>query len=195
MHPDKFLGRAVTPANPTLSDSERDERLNDLCWLISSKRKEAVTYRKTSGIEDMWLACEENYLGVDDLNRDTFAKAKWAKPLSINGPLTSQSRRGSNDLRSKAFVRLTSRYVDFGVAKLCEIILPIDDKAFSFDGTPEPDLIKQQSDLMKVVGQGSTQPAAEMQPVQPPMAPPPWFTAELPVSVELFNVLRHAPPP
>ncbi len=122
-----------------------DERLSQLSIVIAGKRDEAIKARKESGIEDVWMAAEEAYLCIDASNRSEFKKAKWAKPVSMDGPVTT-SVTNSDETKSTAFVRLTSRYVDAGSAKVSEIILPIDDKAFSFDATPVPDLVAQLDD-------------------------------------------------
>lgn len=162
-----------------LSDAERAERLESLGQVIAGKRKEAVDARKSSGIEDVWMACEEAYLGIDDMNRHEFAGARWAKPATTAGGLTSQ-RLTNEDVRSSAFVRLTSRYVDSGAAKLGEILLPIDEKAFSFEPTPDPDLVKQADDLTPLIDAATGRPAmrplnpgeqAPAQPVPPSGAP------------------------
>jgi len=121
---------------------------------IAGKRQEAKTARKQSGIEDTWLEAEEAYLGIDDANRAEYGSARWMKPQSIDGPVTTGRRDVSEEVKSSVFVRLTSRYVDAGSAKLSEILLPIDDKAFSLSPTPVPDLIKGKSDLSQVVHNG-----------------------------------------
>lgn len=163
MHPNKFMRRGAQ-GMPRLSDAERAAQLEALGTWVANKRTEAMDARKQSGIESVWLACEEAYLGIDDMNRHEFQEARWAKPTSMSGPLTSNTRRGSDELRSTAFVRLTSRYVDWGAAKLGEIILPIDDKAFSFKPTPNPDLIAQQEDLSPLLNELG-------QPVMRPVTP------------------------
>lgn len=172
MHPDKFLGRPAKSVKPQLSSEERAERLAALGAVIAGKRKEAVEARKASGIESVWLAAEEAYLGIDDMNRHEFADAKWAKPTGMSGPLTS-NRVNTDSSRSNAFVRLTSRYVDNAAAKLGEILLPIDDKAFAFEPTPDPDLIKQSEDLNPLIdaatGQPVMRPAGEDDQLPQPM--------------------------
>lgn len=168
MHPDKFLGRVSNPDVPELSDEQKKERLASIGMMIADKRKEAMDARKASGIEEVWLACEEAYLGIDDMNRHEFAKASWAKPTSINGPL--MSNRVPNQVnRSNVYVRLSSRYVDHASAKLSEIILPIDDKPFSFEPTPVPDLIKQADDLTPIIDEMTGKPV--MREVRPDEVP------------------------
>ena len=121
---------------------------------IAGRREEAKTARKQSGIEETWMEAEEAYLGIDDANRGDFAAARWMKPNNMDGPVTTARRNISEEVRSSVFVRLTSRYVDAGAAKLGEILLPIDDKAFSLSPTPIPDLIKGKADLSQVVHNG-----------------------------------------
>lgn len=129
--------------------------LAQLGQVICQKRDEAVQARKTSGIEDTWLECEEAYLGIDDENRNEFVGSRWAKPTTMQGPLTSNdnTRRhnSSNAIRATVFVRMTSRFVDVASAKIGEITLPIDDKAFTFTATPVPDLVKQRDSNQQVV--------------------------------------------
>lgn len=130
-------------ATPKLSDAERAQRLQDLGVVIAGKIDDAVRARKESGIEEVWTQCEDAYLGIDDANRHEYAKAKWAKSTSLQGPLTANQAPTTN--KSTAYVRLTTRYVDMAAAKISEIVLPIDDKAFTLDATPEPQMVMGQS--------------------------------------------------
>lgn len=171
MHPNKFMGVEKKRAVSKISPMEYEEKLGDLGLAIAAKRDEAINARKSSGIESVWLACEEGYLGIDEMNRNEYADAKWAKPTSIQGPLTS-NRMPSDDTRSNAFVQLTSRYVDNASAKLCEILLPIDEKAFKFEPTPVPDLVKMSKDLSPIIDEMSGQPQMrQMRPEEAPQAP------------------------
>jgi hypothetical protein len=157
VHPLKFLKRALATDKPKMSANERAEKLGALSAVIAAKRKDAVDARKASGVEKIWLTCEEAYLGMDDSNRHEFDGAQWAKPSSMSGPLTRESKR-PDDSKSTAYVRLTSRYVDHAASKMGEIILPIDDKAFSISATPVPDLIKQLDDKTPVAHPETGQP-------------------------------------
>jgi len=126
-------------------DEAQQARLEALSLAIAGKRAEAVTARKESGIEDVWMAAEEAYLCIDDANRGDFSKAKWAKPISMNGPVTKETINADPN-KSNAFVRLTARYVDAGSSRVGEIILPIGDKSFSFGPTPVPELVDATDD-------------------------------------------------
>lgn len=156
---------------------------------IAGKREEARGARGLSGIESTWRECEEAYVGIDDVNRHEFGDARWAKPVSMDGPVTTGRRARETEHRSTVFLRLTSRYVDAGVAKLGEILLPADDKAFSFSEMPVPELIAAKGDESQVVhsalGAPLTRPLAPGE-APPVAAPPPVAAAPPPVA---------APPP
>jgi hypothetical protein len=145
---------------------------------IAAKREEAKGARGLSGIETTWKECEEAYLGIDDANRHEFTDARWAKPMSMDGPVTTGRKPKQTDHKSTVFLRLTSRYVDAGTAKLGEILLPADDKAFSFSEMPVPELLAAKEDESQVVHSGLGAPLTrplvpgETQPAPPPQAPP-----------------------
>jgi hypothetical protein len=146
---------------------------------IAQKREEAKGARAMSGIEATWKDCEEAYLGIDDANRSEFDGARWAKPMSMDGPVTTGRKSKQTDYRSTVYLRLTSRYVDAGVAKLGEILLPADDKAFSFSEMPVPELLAAKDDDSQVVHSGLGMPLTrppgkgEAAPPAPAAAAPP----------------------
>jgi len=122
--------------------------------LICAKRKEAIDGRKESGIEDTWAAAEEAYHGIDDTNRHEFRGGLsgnvWTKPTAMSGSLTRDTDKKRP--QSTGFVRLTSRYVDAGAAKVSEITIPVDGKAFSMKATPVPDAVAMKDDETPYAG-------------------------------------------
>ena len=142
-----------TSENKGMSEADRQEMLQALGVAIAAKRDEAIKARKNSGIEEIWVKCEEAYLCIDDSNRGEYSGAKWAKPIAMNGPVTTNAVQ-KNPNKSSAFVRLTSRYVDAGAARVSETVLPIDGKAFSFGPTPMPDLVTLKEDMTQLVSGG-----------------------------------------
>lgn len=127
------------------------ETLETINKALAKKRDDAKNARSASGIEKVWQQCEEAYIGIDDANRTQFAEAKWAKPMSMTGPVTTNKTPKQPDYKSTVFIRLTARYVDAGAAKLCEILLPPNDKAFSFSEMPVPRLIRAKEDKSQVI--------------------------------------------
>jgi len=165
--------------------SDDDTKLSALATKICELRDEAVRYRAESGIEQVWLEAEEAYLGIDDENRHEYQGSTWQKANSPQGPITRAN--SSNGVKSTAFVKITSRYVDAGAAKVGEILLPIDGKAFSFSASPVPELINMQDDDGQVIVNG--QPAMrdptpqEAPPAQPnPDGSPPAAPAPVPLT-------------
>lgn len=149
--------------------------LDAIAIMIAKKRDEAKNARTSSGIETTWKDCEEAYIGIDDANRHEFQDARWAKPMSITGPVTTGRIPRSPDYKSTVFVRLTARYVDAGTAKLDEILLAPDDRSFSFSEMPVPELTKAKEDRSQVVHEGLgmaplTRPAQQGEPVPMPAA-------------------------
>ena len=148
-----------------LDGSEKDtpDLLEKLGFDLAAKLSEAAKARSESGIEENWANCEDAYLAIDDLNRSdkSVSGGKWVKPTSMAGGITAV--KGESSKQSTSYVRLTSRYVDMGSAKVCDILLPIDDKAFSLSATPSPTLIKQKKDLSQAIhpltGMPMTRPA------------------------------------
>lgn len=136
-------------AQPPASGEEKPfdlDRLDVFSNILIPKRHEAISARKNSGIEEVWAKCEDSYVGIDNANRGEYANAQWTKPYTPDGNVTTDSRADTGELKSTVFIKLTSRYVDAGASKLGEILLPVDDKAFSFEPTPVPELLKKLDD-------------------------------------------------
>lgn len=157
------------------SDPRRLERLAALGRVFAEKRNTAVTARAKSGIEKTWAACEEAYLGIDDVNRHEHGETRWSKPTSSSGGLTADDGKKTN--KATAFVPLTARYVDMAKAKVAELLLPVDDKAFSLDapssatladqGAPDGAVDAQAMQGEAGAAQGVAQPGQPPQPVAP----------------------------
>lgn len=125
--------------------AERADRLHGLATHIAKLRDEAVAARKESGIEATWHDNEEAYLGIDDLTRNDFMAAKWAKPMTMEGGLIKKTNP-ADSTKATAFVMVTARYVDAGTAKVCETALPVDGKPFTLKATPVPELSSASED-------------------------------------------------
>lgn len=168
-----------TEAEDALHAEDLEEsEIDAISQLIAARKKECIDFRKASGIEETWTICEDSYNGIDDANRGEYSGSRWVKPSTMNAPLTKEvSAKAGTKHKSTVFVRLTTRYVDVGAAKVGEILLPMDDKAFSFTPTPLPELTKDLEDMTQVEdeqGNKLTRPARPGEaPVQPPAPPGP----------------------
>lgn len=157
----------------------RDHILGRLGNLVVRKRDEAVDARRASGIEAVWQACEEAYLCIDDLNRhEAVGSGKWIKSMTTTGPVQRASSK-PEDGRSTAFVRLTARYVDMAAAKLSEMVLPIDERAFKFSATPVPDPVDPSAIQAAATPQQMGMPGQPSMPGAMPQVQPPAMTTDL----------------
>ena len=116
------------------ADRERALRLDALGESLSKKRSEAIEGRQSSGIEQQWIEDEEFYQGIDDANRNEHSNAWRTKP-------PGQSHAEATTTRSTVFPNITRPYVDAAAARISDMLLPTDDKSFSLDNTPIPDLV------------------------------------------------------
>ena len=153
--------RALIEAPEVLSQEIRDK----LSQTIAELRDDAVSARKESGIEETWQRYEDAYIGIDDTNRAEFAGAKWAKGMTMDAPLV-RATQGADETKATAFVKLTARYVDAGAAKVCEIALPADGKAFTLKATPVPEMAgAEENDTPAEQVTGQPMPGPDGQPV------------------------------
>lgn len=133
--------RAMVEVMRERAAAEREaqqERLNALAMTLSRKRQEAVDARMSSGIEDEWAEDEDAYQGIDDANRDTVstAGARVQKPSS-----NAVTPAPATPTRSTVFLNITRPYVDAGAARISDMLLPTDDRPWSLQATPIPDLV------------------------------------------------------
>ena len=119
-------------------DSASEERriviLDALGMSISSKLREAMAARSASGIEHDWTGDEEFYQGYDDENRSEFVNS--ASKASISG----ESKEPQDQTGSTVFPNITQPNVDAASARVCDMLLPTDDRNFAIDATPIPDM-------------------------------------------------------
>lgn len=122
-------GEALDP------EKEKKTFLEKLSMALSHKRSDAIKGRKESGIEEEWLEDDEHYEGIDDINRHEL-KAWRTKPMgrSYVG--------GEEPSGSTIFFNITRPYVDAADARVGDMLLPSNEKGWSFRPTPLPELTK-----------------------------------------------------
>lgn len=124
-----------------IDNDESEKAMEDytaLCTTLKKLRKDAVEGRAQSGIEQIWLEDEEFYEGIDDANRGE----KQLKPTSPDGTVRIVSDKKDVSTRSTVFVEITRPYVDAAAARVADMLLPTDDRNFTIEPTPVPDLIQ-----------------------------------------------------
>ena len=120
---------------------ERMARLANLAATLSDKRKEAISGRASSGVEEEWREAEDAYDSIDSVTRQN---DDWrTKPPGQRLP--------EGDMpRSTVLPNITRPYVDTAAAKIGDMLLPSDDRAFAITPTPVPELIESKDDETEV---------------------------------------------
>lgn len=113
---------------------ELERRRDALRSVLARRRTEAVNARQSSGIERIWREDEDQYNGYDEVNRPSRTEvAAMIQP-------TGKAADPKADKRSKVFLNITQPKTDAGEARVCEMLLPVDDQPWDFDPTPVPEL-------------------------------------------------------
>ncbi len=138
------LAQDVAPDAPA-----RDLAGEFLITLLSS-RSQAIAGRAGSGIEEEWTEDEEHYQGIDDANR-AFQNANQLYRGRKQALIGGQSPAAPT--RSVVFLNITRPYVDAASARVADMLLPTDDRAWEIKATPLPRLSNGQlTQLARAMG-------------------------------------------
>jgi hypothetical protein len=113
------------------------ERIERLHGQFTKMRDRWVEHRAASGVEGRWRRAQELYLG----NRDE--QASIFEETLKGGP---QARSKSKQRRSRIVVNIVRPKVDQATARLCEILLPTDDRNWGIKPTPDAQLAQFAND-------------------------------------------------
>ena len=141
------------PQSSDSAEPQRDLRAEFVQTLLA-KRREAISGRAGSGIEEEWTEDEEHYQGIDDANR-AFQNAnqlfRGRKAALTGTPIKDQSPKAPS--RSVVFLNITRPYVDAASARVADMLLPTDDRAWEIKPTPLPRLSGSQlTSLARAMG-------------------------------------------
>ena len=137
-------------------EPQRDLRAEFVLTLLS-KRREAIAGRAGSGIEEEWTEDEEHYQGIDDANRN-FQNANQLY-RSRKATIVGGQPKQQGPARSVVFLNITRPYTDAASARVADMLLPTDDRAWEIKPTPLPRLSGPQL-AMLAQAMGATDPAA-----------------------------------
>lgn len=160
-------------------DALRITILDSLGVSLTSKRKDAVSARASSGIESEWEGDEAFYQGYDAANQHEFVNTA-SKPTESGVSSTPVKTAGST-----VFPNITQPYVDAISARVGDMLLPTDDRNYKLEHTPIPDMLEG---VTEPIAQPPQQPMPTMQggpapmpgaPQPPPLSPVAQATAEL----------------
>ena len=123
-------GRMVSEADYKAHEKEaRQAVVDDLVKM----RDRWVRHRSQSGVEARWRKARMMYFGVEE------GKSSLEETLTV-GPAP---KRGPQEIRSRVVINIVRPKVDQAVARMCEILLPIDDRNWGMKPTPVPESISK----------------------------------------------------
>lgn len=117
--------------------AHRHSQLEALHQVFVTQRDEWVKHRANSGVEVRWRSAQALYLGDEPAN----AESSMVSTLK-DGP-TIKKKSGVTAQRSSVVVNIVRPKVDQAVARMCEILLPVDDKNWGIKPTPVPEPISK----------------------------------------------------
>lgn len=107
---------------------------------LLQKRHEAIQGRMGTGIEQEWTEDEEHYQGIDDANR----AFQTSNQLYRSKQSIGAAPKAAAPTRSVVFLNITRPYVDAASARVADMLLPTDDRAWEIKATPLPRLSESQ---------------------------------------------------
>ena len=136
----------------TLADlrAQEGEALQAIYSAFAGMRDEWVLHRSQSGVETRWRKAAAMYWGeIDDVQMTPM------EDTLRNGP----RRRAKTPERSRVVVNIVRPKVDNAVARMCELLLPSDDRNWGIGPTPMPDVVQRRvGDMRQTVDPATGQP-------------------------------------
>lgn len=115
-------------------EARKRDRLAKLGALVRQNIDKAVSFRKSSGVEEMWKEDEHFYLGADKYNKGLQG---FTKSRSTEGVLVENTGDSANTCTR--FFNHTAQFVDSATARCGDILLPAGDWNFAVKKTPVPE--------------------------------------------------------
>ena len=129
-------------------ESQRNE-LARLHGQFSKMRDRWVQHRAQSGVETRWRRASELYFGEDQNDTNQFENTLK------NGP---PARKVVDGNRSRVVINIVRPKVDQAIARMCEILLPTDDRNWGIKATPIPEVADMAGDKRMTVDPQTGQP-------------------------------------
>jgi len=117
-----------------VSEKDRIARLDALGSSLAGARREAIQYRKVSGIEQEWDEDDDAYNGVDEESKATASAFKTRPPGQF------LIREPEDDYRSTEVLNITKPYVNAFASKIIDMRLQVNGRAWALSPTPVPEL-------------------------------------------------------
>lgn len=114
--------------------AQRMARLDAMGASLSRKRREAIEYRRSTGIEEEWDEDEDAHNGVDEASKINQNAFRTKPPGQI------MVRPAGDENLSTEVLNITKPYVNAFASKIIDMRLAIKDRAWAFSPTAIPEL-------------------------------------------------------
>ncbi len=118
--------------------ARRAAMLDSLGKDLATKRRDAINFRKQSGVEEEWQDSEDAYLGLDAVSTVRRSDLNTRPPGAI-------TPRTEDDTRSRIVLNITKPYVNAFAAKIISMRLRLSGRAWKLKPTPIPEGPEQQA--------------------------------------------------
>lgn len=116
---------------PEQFENMQKQEIEKLHGMFTKMRDQWVQYRATSSVEKRWRRNAQLYFG-----EHTESTGEFENTLR-NGPPARKSQDGN---RSRVVINIVRPKVDQAVARMCEILFPVDDRNWGLKPTPMPEM-------------------------------------------------------
>jgi len=125
------------------------EQVHQLHGQFTAMRDKWVQHRAMSGVEKRWRKNAQLYFG-----EHTNSTGEFENTLR-NGP---PARKVTDGNRSRVVINIVRPKVDQAVARMCEILFPVDDRNWDVKATPIPEVAEMTGDQRQTVDPTTGQP-------------------------------------
>lgn len=123
-------------------ENHQRQEVEKLNGMFAKLRDEWVQHRATSGVERRWRRAAQLYWG-----EKTESTGEFENTLR-NGPPARKAQDGN---RSRVVINIVRPKIDQAVARMCEILFPVDDRNWGIKPTPQPDMAVMTKDDRQTV--------------------------------------------
>ena len=134
---------------PEQYEQKKRAQVDGLHQEFTSLRDKWVQHRNQSGVEKRWRTAAELYYGTDDKRSGMFEETLR------DGP---PSRKVGDSNRSKVVINIVRPKIDQAIARMCEILMPVDDRNWGIKPTPIPEVANMENDVRQTIDPQTGQP-------------------------------------
>lgn len=126
--------------DPEAERERQEEKLQAFGHTMAQQRDEWIRNRYSYGVDKRWLEDDDQYNAKDNVNR---AASQLMTSVEQGYPVTTQHAKPQ---RSTVFIGMTRQKTNAAEARLADILLPVDDRNWGIQPTPDPYLMNMSRD-------------------------------------------------